>query len=149
MRELRYEKKINEILKNDLNAEKKINERLMKSQADMNQLNQKMRKIFKGKKVKYDLDTMKKKVNLPSKVLEGIKSPHAIIVERKVTHQTNARAMEKKNSMESVITTISMVTKLMNSRRNQNLKVNVINARSKVTRYPSADQSHSIQLNNL
>ena len=92
---------------------------------------------------------MKKKVNLPSKVLKGIKNQHEIIVERLVIHQTNAEAMEKKNSMESATTTINMVTKPMNARRNQNLKVNVTNARSKVTRNPSVDQNHSIQLNNL
>ena len=40
MRELRSEKKINEKLKNDLNAKKLINERMLKSQEDMNQLNQ-------------------------------------------------------------------------------------------------------------
>ena len=40
MKELRYEKKINERLKNDLNSEKQVNERMMKSQEDMNQLTQ-------------------------------------------------------------------------------------------------------------
>ena len=47
--------------------------------------------------------------------------------------------MEKQNSMENVTTVINMVTKLMNARRNQNLKVNVINARSIVTRHLSID----------
>ena len=42
-----------------------------------------------------------------------------------------------------------MVTKLMNAKRNQNLKANVINARKKVTRHLSADQNHSIQQNKL
>ena len=54
-----------------------------------------------------------------------IRNLHAIIVERLVTHQTNAGAMENKISMESVTTTINMVTTQMNARRNQNLKVNV------------------------
>ena len=76
---------------------------------------------------------MKKKVNLPRKVLKGIKNQHAIIVERLVIHQTNARAMDKKNSMESVTTAINMVTKLMNARRNLNLKVNATNVEGMVT----------------
>ena len=39
--DLRSERKINESLENDLTIEKQVNERMMKSQADMNQLNQK------------------------------------------------------------------------------------------------------------
>ena len=50
--------------------------------------------------------------------------------------------MEKKNSMESVTTAINMVTKLMNARRNQNLKVNVTNAKDMVTRHQNADPNH-------
>ena len=92
---------------------------------------------------------MKKKVNLPSKVLKGIRDLHAIIVRRLVTHQTNVEAMENKNSMESATTIICMVTKPMNPRRNQNLKVNVTNAKSLGTRHQNANPNHSIQLNNL
>ena len=108
-----------------------------------------MSKIFIGKKVKQDLDTMKKKVNLQNKVLKEIRNLHAIIVERLVTHQTNARAMEKENSMESVTIATNMDTKPMNARRNQNLKVNVTNAKDMVTRHHNPDPNHSIQLNNL
>ena len=90
------------------------------------------------------MDTIKKKVNHQSKERKEIKSLHAIIVERLVTHQTNAGAMEKKNSMESVTTTINMVTKLMNARRNQYLKVSVTNAKGMVTRHQNADPNHSI-----
>ena len=67
-------------------------------------------------------------------------------MERLVTHQINAGVMEKKNSMESVTTAINRVTKLMNARRNQNLKVNVTNAKDMVTRHQNVDLNHSIQL---
>ena len=40
----------NEILKNDLDTKKQINERMMKSQADMNQLNEKSHQRHKGTK---------------------------------------------------------------------------------------------------
>ena len=90
------------------------------------------------------MDTIKKKVNPQNKELKEIRNQHAIIVERLVAYQTNAGAMEKKNSMESVTTTINMVTKLMNARRNQNLKVNVTNAKDMVTRHQNADPNHSI-----
>ena len=52
--------------------------------------------------------------------------------------------MERKNSMVNATTAISMVTKLMNARRNQNLKADVTNERNKVTRHLNADQNHSI-----
>ena len=39
--DLNSERKINERMRNDLNYEKQLNERIMKSQADMDQLNQK------------------------------------------------------------------------------------------------------------
>ena len=94
-----------------------------------------MSRIFIIKKVKQDLDTTKKKVNLPGKVLKEIRNLHAIIVERLVTRETNVGAIEKKNSMESVTTTINMVTKLMNAMRNLNLKVNVTNAKDMFTRH--------------
>ena len=61
-----------------------------------------MRKNFTSKKAKQDLDTIKKEVNPQSKEQKEIKNLHAIIVERLVTHQTNAGAMERKNLMESV-----------------------------------------------
>ena len=70
-------------------------------------------------------------------------------MEKLVTHQTNVGVMEKENSKESAITIISMVTKLMNARRNQNLKVIVTNARSLVTRHSNVDPNHSIPLKNL
>ena len=47
--------------------------------------------------------------------------------------------MERKNLMESATIAINMVIKLMNVRRNQNLKVNVTNAKSKVTRRLTVD----------
>ena len=83
-----------------------------------------MRKIFTSKKVNQDLDTIKKKVNPQSKEQKEIRNLHAIIVERLVTHQINVGVMEKKNSMESVTIATTMDTKLMNARRNPNLKVN-------------------------
>ena len=92
---------------------------------------------------------MKNKVNLQNEVQKGIKYLHAIIVGRLVTHQTNVGTMEKQDSMESAITKISMVTKLMNARINKNLKVYVINEKDMVTRHQNADLNHSIQLNNL
>ena len=90
------------------------------------------------------MDTIKNKVNLQSKELKEIRNLHAIIVERLVTHQTNARAMETQNSMENTTTATNMVTKLMNARRNLNLKVNVTNAKSMVTRHQNANPNHSI-----
>ena len=103
-----------------------------------------MGRIFIDKKVKRDLDTTKKKVNLPGKVLKEIRNLHAIIMERLVTHKTNVGAMEKKSSMESVTSAINMVTKLTNARRNLNLKVNVTNAEGMVTRHQNVDLNHSI-----
>ena len=103
-----------------------------------------MSKIFISKKAKQDLDTIKKKVNPQSKEQKEIRNLHAIIVERLVTHQTNVGAMEKQNSMESATTTTNMVTKLMNARRNQNLKVNVTNEKDMVTRHQNVDPNHSI-----
>ena len=87
---------------------------------------------------------MKKKVNLQSKVQKGIRDLHAIIVGRLVTHQTNIGAIENKIFMESVTTAISMVTKPMNVRRNQNVKVNVTNAEGMVTTHQNVDPNHSI-----
>ena len=52
--------------------------------------------------------------------------------------------MEKKNSMENATIVVSMVTRLMNAKINQNLKASVINARKKVTRHQNAELSHSI-----
>ena len=52
--------------------------------------------------------------------------------------------MEKKNSMENATTAISMVTKPMNARRNQNLKVNVTNVEGMFTRHWNVDPNHSI-----
>ena len=52
--------------------------------------------------------------------------------------------MERKNLIENATIAISMVTRLMNARRNQNLKENVTNARNKVTSHPSENQNHSI-----
>ena len=46
--------------------------------------------------------------------------------------------------MENVTIVVSMVIKLKNARRNQSLKVNVTNARDKVTRHLNADLNHSI-----
>ena len=95
------------------------------------------------------MDTTNKKVNPQRKEEKEIKNLHAIIVERLVTHQTNAGAMERKNSMESATTATNMDTKLMNARRNQNLKLNVTNAKGMVTKHQNADPNHSIQLRNL
>ena len=86
-------------------------------------------------------------MNHQRKELKEIKNLHAIIVERLVTHQTNAREMEKQNSMESATTATNMVTKLMNARRNLNLKVNVTNAEGMVIRHQNVDPNHSIKLN--
>ena len=57
--------------------------------------------------------------------------------------------MEKKNSMVNVTIAISMVTRLINVKRNQNLKANVTNARNKVTRHQTTEPSHSIQQRKL
>ncbi|WP_233109397.1 hypothetical protein, partial [[Clostridium] innocuum] len=61
----------------------------------------------------------------------------------------NVGAMKKQNSMENATTAISMVTKQMNARKNQDSEVIVTNATNKVTRHPSADPKHSIQQNKL
>jgi len=89
---------------------------------------------------------MRKKVNLPNKVLKEIKNLHAIIVERLVTHQINAGVMEKKNLMKSVTIATNMDTKPMNARRNQNLKVNVTNAKGMVTECRSKSFNPAEQL---
>ena len=57
--------------------------------------------------------------------------------------------MEKKNLMENATIAVSMVIKVMNARRNQNLKAIVTNAKSMVIRHSNANPNHSIQLNNL
>ena len=46
--------------------------------------------------------------------------------------------------MENATIAVSMVIKVMNARRNQNLKENVTNARNKVIRHLNADLNHSI-----
>ena len=94
-----------------------------------------MNRIFISKKEKQVLDTIKKKANHQSKEQEEIKNLHAVIVERLVTHLTNDGTMEKENSMENATTATNMDTKLMNARRNQNLKVNVTNAKGMVTKH--------------
>ena len=48
--------------------------------------------------------------------------------------------MEKLNSMVNVSIAISMVTKLMNARKNQNLKAIVTNAKSMVIRHSNANE---------
>ena len=50
--------------------------------------------------------------------------------------------MEKKNSMVNVKTTINMVTKKINVKRNQNLKENVTNAKGMVTKHQNAHPNH-------
>ena len=57
--------------------------------------------------------------------------------------------MEKKNSMANATIAVSMVMKLINARRNQNLKANVTNAKGMVTKHQNANPNHLIQLNNL
>ena len=60
--------------------------------------------------------------------------------------QINVGVMEKnKNSMENTTIAVNMVTRLMNAKRNQNLRASVTNARNKVTRHLNVDLSHSIQ----
>ncbi|GLJ28720.1 hypothetical protein SUGI_0566050 [Cryptomeria japonica] len=90
-----------------------------------------------------------KKVNLPSKVAKEIKDLHAITVVRQVTHQTNVGAMERQDSKANATTVISMVTRLVNARRNKNLKANVTNARNKVTKHQNVEQRYSLQQNKL
>ena len=46
--------------------------------------------------------------------------------------------------MKNATIVVRMVIKLMKERRYQNLKENVTNARSKVTRHLSVDPNHSI-----
>ena len=107
-----------------------------------------MRRIFIDKRIKLVLVT-KMKVNPPNKVNKGIKDPLAITVERKVTHQINVGAMERRNSMVNVSIAISMVTKKMSAKKNQNLNAIVTNVKSMVIRHSNANPKHSIQLNNL
>ena len=57
--------------------------------------------------------------------------------------------MEKPNSMVSASTAISMVTRQMSVKKNQNLKAIVTNAKGMVIRHSSANPNHSIQLHNL
>ena len=108
-----------------------------------------MRKNFIRKRAKKVLDKMKKKANHQGKEQEEIRNLHAVIVERLVTHLTNAGTMEKENSMENATTATNMDTKLMNARKNQNLKVNATSAKGMVTKHQNADPNHSIQLRNL
>ena len=51
--------------------------------------------------------------------------------------------------MENATTAISMVIKLMNARKNQNLKAIVTNEKSMVIRHLNANPNHLIQPNNL
>ena len=46
--------------------------------------------------------------------------------------------------MENATIAINMVIKLMNARRNQNLKKNVTNVTNKVTRHLNANLNHPI-----
>ena len=57
--------------------------------------------------------------------------------------------MENQNSMGNVSIAISMVTKPLSAKKNQNLKAIVTNAKGMVTRHPNANPNHQIQLNNL
>ena len=57
--------------------------------------------------------------------------------------------MENLNSMVNVSIAISMVTKQMSAKRNQNLKEIVTIVKSMVIRHSNANPKHSIQLNNL
>ena len=114
--DLSTDRKINEILKIDLNSKKQLNERIMKSQIDMDQLNQQSEQNFTGKRVRQDLDT-KKKVKPPNKVLKGIKDLLVITVVRQVIHQINVGVMERKNSMENATIAVSMVIRLMNAKK--------------------------------
>ena len=104
--------------------------------------------ISTNKKAKQELDR-KNKVNPPNKVLKGIKDPLVIIVARQVIHLTNVGAMAKENSKVNASIAISMVTKQMSAKRNQNLKSIVTIVKSMVIRHSNANPKHSIQLNNL
>ena len=84
---------------------------------------------------------MRKKVNLPNNVLKEIENLLEISVGR---YKTNVGEMKRQNSMENATTTISMVTKPMNARRNQNLKVNATNVEGMVTRHQNANPNHLI-----
>ena len=57
--------------------------------------------------------------------------------------------MERRNSMVNVSIAISMVTKQLSAKKNQNLKAIVTNVKSMVIRHSNANPKHSIQLNNL
>jgi hypothetical protein len=50
--------------------------------------------------------------------------------------------MKKKNSMENATIPINMVIGLMNAKRNQYLKANIINVRNMDTRHQNAKQRH-------
>ena len=96
-----------------------------------------MSRISIGKNVKQDLDT-KMKVNPPNNVLKRIRNPLAISVARYVIHQTNVGVMGKENSIENATIAIIMDIRLMNAKRNQNLKANVTNAKNMYTSHQNA-----------
>ena len=52
--------------------------------------------------------------------------------------------MGKKNSMENATIVVSMVTSLMNSMRNKNLKENVTNVKRRVIKHQNVDLNHPI-----
>ena len=88
-------------------------------------------------------------MNHTSKELKRIKNLLAVTVVRLDIHQTNVGAMGKKNSMESATITASMVIRLMNVKRNLNLKANVTNARSMGTNLLNEKPRYCIQQNRL
>ena len=103
----------------------------MKSQVDMNQLNaqnlhRKKRKVGIGY-TEEDEST--------NKELKRIKDLLAIIVVRQFIHKINVGAMGKENLMESATIAIKMVIRLMNGKRNQDLK-------EKVTSVTNMDITH-------
>ena len=81
---------------------------------------------------------IQKKVNHPSKEFKIIKDLLAITIVRYVINQTNVGEMGKENSMENVTIAINMVIRLMNAKRNQDLKANVTNVRSMGTNHQNA-----------
>ena len=106
----------------------------MKSQADMNQLNEKNLYREKGKVgIGY-----KEEGESSNKDLKRLKNLLEITVVRQVIHQTNVGAMGRQNSMETTIIAISMVIGLMNAKRNQDLKKNATNVRNMDTSHQNA-----------
>ena len=110
----------------------------MKSQADMNQLHEQNLHKQKGKEgigYKGEGESSKQGTqNNPRPTCNHC---------GKIGHTSNKCWSNGKSKFNGNATTIiNMVTSLMNAKRNQNLKVTIINARNMDTRHHNAKQRH-------